>query len=267
MKTTQQTDWSVTDDQPHNQVLHDQPIETEIAETENSFEPLPIGEPDEKRATVIKLAWEHLAESATTLKKEVEKILQTSLTIDEFLNFAKCNDPKKWILGKYITDHQISYPGLSMQKIIEANFIDLDVSPVLPHFANFRANFEKVKETKFFVPLRECWYEDEQIFMAADWEQIDNFCSRFTSTPEQNEILKTIETLVQCLNTLAEKNILRPKNGPDELNFMSDFVKIGQYSRQPVFVVNNALFRTHRLSGYNLKNTRNLMGSFDVVFV
>ncbi len=220
----------------------------------NDFAPKRIGEEDARRSLETQSIYEHFTEAANKLKTCLETCLKKVFELDEYLSFLKNENPQKWIYEKFIEIHEIKFPGLSTEKIIELRLLDIEADEALAAYEIFQSALTRVQTNNFFYPLRKLWSEEENHFEQNGdfWETCDNHYSRFTHTPEQNKILGIFENICEQLNELAELNILRPQHGQMELNALADYIEIAK-ARSAPFIVDRYLFSQHRLSPYKTK--------------
>lgn len=228
-------------------------IDTE-GEQDPEFIPQRIGDEDVNRANSAQRAYEQLIEAANELKPAIENSLNREITLDEFLEFLR-NDPEKWLYTQYVKDNDINIPGISIEKIIEMRMLDISGIPkVLEKLKLFQSNIIPIKVSGFFYPLRKLYNEQMNEFAETGnfWEERDSRFSRFTETPEQNEILNIFKRLCGVLNELDELNIVRAKNGINEISMLDQYIEISKLSTIP-FVVKSHLFYRPRLEKYRKK--------------
>ena len=235
-----------------------------------AFVPQQIGEEKSFVATGIKSFYENLTAACTALKNELQTCLETKISIDEFLSFLK-SKPENWIYSKYIEINNVKYNGLSNEKIIELKMLDIDkvaVDEVLQHYAAFQNVISKMGENKFYYPIRKLYDQEKEIFYGNGelWQKIDDSFTKFTATENQNEILSVFNRLCGILNELEELNILRAKNGPTEIETLSNYIKINKMANMP-FTVNPYLFSQNRLSRYKTKLTLTAPKGVNELFV
>ena len=224
--------------------------------TENVAQPAfakqKIGEEKTFDSYAVRVIYENITDSCTELKNQLQTCLNVEISIDDFLKFLKSN-PERWIFNKFIETQNIKIPGLSNEKIIELKLLDIDkvaVSQVLQQYAALKSILDKLNNNMFYYPLRKLFDEEKGVFYTSGdlWAAIDNRFTIFTQTEEQNKILDVFNRLCGVLNELEELNVLRSKNGPAEIEQLSNYIKIGKFSSP--FVVNPHLFRQHRLSKF-----------------
>ncbi len=219
------------------------------------FKPKQIGEENTWLVTQAIKDYSSLIERLTALKKELSNCLETDFDIDNFIDFLK-HDPEKWVYKKFISINDVNFPGLSTEKIIELKMLDVKGVPaLLAKYNDFKNVLDKVIESGFFYPLSKLYSEETKEFnLPVEFHaDCDAYFSKFTQTPEQNEILEKFERLCEVLNELDELNIIRSKNGPDEIKMLTDFIDISKNRVDAPFVVTADLFRQHRTKTYLLK--------------
>lgn len=104
---------------------------------EQTFEKKAIGNPDPKKILNVKDLIDKASISATQIKWSLETLLRGSeslpgvglsdpIPIEQFFEFIKSSNPKHWIMQRYTDVNKISFPGLSIEKIIQSGLIEID---------------------------------------------------------------------------------------------------------------------------------------------
>ena len=228
-------------------------VKAEVIEKE--FVPQRIGEEDNRLADEAWVSYEYLSNEANNLKTELAKCLNINISLDEFLDFLKSN-PENWIYTKFVAINKIAFPGLSTEKIIELKLLDIKgVEDVLAAQSKFTIALNRVKKSNFVYPFRNLYDTKENMFtvpMEVTFKAEDNF-SRRTQSEKQNIILDKFNKLCEVLNELNELDIVRTKNGPDEISILTDYIKVSKIISFPTFVVDSYLFNKHRTRIYREK--------------
>lgn len=219
------------------------------------FVPRLIGIENFKILEQVDLVYSGLLSSCSGLKKAIEVSLQREITLDEFLEFLK-SEPKKWLNTQYVKDNNISYPGLNTEKLIELELTGITgVQEVLEKLAKVKSEIKQVEKVGFYYPIKKLYNVDNGEFELT--EDFSDACvkrfSRYTQNQEQNKILDIFERLCSDLNELNKLNVIRAKNGPNELAMLSDYIEIMKVESEPYFVVNDVLFWHPRLNKYREK--------------
>jgi hypothetical protein len=164
---------------------------------ESDFVPRRIGEENVKMVSLAQKAYEILIEAANSLKGAVESSLKRKITIDELLQFIK-SESENWVYSQYVEDNDIRFPGLSLEKIIELELLDITGVPeVIKKKAKLQSAVKLVEQSGFYYPLRLLYSEttNDFDFTGDFWEVCETRFSRFTQTAEQNKILLSFENL------------------------------------------------------------------------
>lgn len=228
----------------------------EAVAIDTDFEPRQIGEENARQSQATQYIYEGLITAANAMRPILESCLQKQVTLEQYLSFLRSENPESWIYEKFIEVHEITFNNLKPAKIIELRLLDISgVTEVLAAFKIFQAALKRVQENNFYYPLSLFWNSELNAFVqnVEFWQTCDNYYSRFTYTTQQNQILEIFETICEQLNKLAKLSILRPENGPNELNFLPDFFEISKIKEPTQFVVDALLFSQHRLNPYRTK--------------
>jgi hypothetical protein len=231
------------------------------------FEPVRIGEENGRKSWETQENYTQLLDAANTLRHELSKCLEESISIDVFLNFISSN-PENWIYKEYIRVKKIQFNGLDTERIIDLKLIAINgIDAVMTAHKTFVSALDKVKLNNFFYPLRKFFNEETNQFEQNGdfWQSCDNHYSRFTQTPEQNRILGIFNRLTDVLNELDAEGILRAKHGKNEIALLTDYIEISKTSTIP-FIVTDVLFYRHRTTKYRVNDPVKKSYSFADLF-
>jgi hypothetical protein len=254
-----------SDFEANTEDVNEQMLQESVEAIDSDFEPRQVGEENARQSQMTQSIYESLILAANNMKPILESCLKKPVALVEYLSFLKSEKPESWIYSKFIEFHEIKFNNLKPEKIIELRLLDIEgVETVLAAFEKFKSALKKVEENNFYYPLSLLWDNEENVFLqnADFWEFCDNYNSRFTHTGQQNQILDIFEKICEQLNELANLNILRPANGPVELQFLPDFFEISKTKVPTQFVVDAYLFSQHRLSRYRTKGETLLRKKF-----
>ena len=175
--------------------------------------------------------------------------------IDFFFESLK-EGTEKFIRRKFIEINKVEIPGISTQKLMESDLLDIqDLPYALEERANFDRAWEVVKATRFIYPLRKLYVNDEISFdLTEDFhQQVHLKIGKFTQNKSQNFILQKMQELCKILNDFAEMGILHPHKGPTEIDVIADFVEIEKTKDDEPFQVSDILFYKRRLRAFREK--------------
>jgi hypothetical protein len=223
----------------------------------NTFEKKVIGLPDTKmQAEIVKLYTE-ICHRADALYNTFEYFLAGDSEIKLFLDFLAANDPRAFLYSRFIEINGISFPGLSIEKIIELDLVDVnkeDFSELLSQRIELLSLIEKSKEVKFYFPLNKLFHKVEEIsdfgisfeypehFKTPEFDTaIFNRVRKFTTTEKENEVLEVAERAVSALNDLVDLGFIRNDKQRWTLD-LDDFIHAIQFnlnSERPLSINQN----------------------------
>lgn len=217
-----------------------------------------IGQPDSFKKTRIISAYNKMLDAVCSYQlaleyclKEVEGIVNIDFLLESFKE-----DTGKFIKRKFIEINKVKIPGISTEKLIESDLLDVEnVNHAIQERELFNTSWEKIKETGFIYPLRRLNTDGENFWQLTDdfYQEVDKACSRFTENEDQNLILGMVTKLCDALNDMDALDIIRSANGPLELNHLSDFVEIDQKAESGPFIPSDVIFYKHRLRRFREK--------------
>jgi hypothetical protein len=222
------------------------------------FTPRQIGRSNDKQRNEIATAYENLIDCACGLQLAIGASLEDPTDHDvKFLLDAVSEDTTKFIKQVFVRVNEIRIPGISTDKLMELDLLSIpELDEVVKARKKFDQALQRVKDTKFFYPLHKLYtgHQTGWDLTPEFFEELDKFVRNFTTTEAQNEILQTIEKLVDALNDLSKRGILRPKYGSNELTNLFPLLTI-DLSTVESYSVNREVFTRPRLTNYrNVKN-------------
>lgn len=226
-------------------------------EYKSDFVPQRIGQPDLRREKEIINAYQKVIECACEYQLAISACISLDLT-DDFSSFKLLieslrTDTKEFLSRKYIEINKLSFPGLAIEKLIENDLISTnEISYAVEMRKALDDALKNAKNTGFSYPLDNLNSDWEIMWELSDdfLNEVKNHVSRFTQNEEQNNIFGIFERLTDVLNELNSLNILRAKNGVNEISSLKDYIKITRTDMEPHFEISSYLFNTHRLRGY-----------------
>lgn len=190
------------------------------------FTPKQIGLADTKLESAIIDLYSAICDQANALHFLFEDFLSQKRDIPLFFEFIKSKSAKEWLYQKFIEMNQIHVPGLSLEKIIELDLIDVpreDFTALLDQRKELIRLIEKAKEFRFFFPLEKLFFQvDEEIsdfgisYQSPTLIQSPEFdqalylhVRKFTKNQEENEALESINKIIEGLNDLVQMGVIR----------------------------------------------------------
>ncbi|MBN2640007.1 MAG: hypothetical protein JXR65_13075 [Bacteroidales bacterium] len=200
------------------------------------FEPMPIGGPNQQDLSFILNVYEVIAKQTNALKHQLEECLgiTTPYPVDSFIEFLHA-DPKVWIYDEYIriTDMKPIRPGENLHVVLDGGSVPApNIEMVLELKESLLRTFDRMKEVKFYYPLRKLWNEKQNEFDTVEnsfFEDAINFFSWFTISPKQNEVLDKMKNVCEALNELVKLGVLRPKNGIYEFDVLAEMIEVNRF--------------------------------------
>lgn len=191
-----------------------------------NFTPRVIGLPDAKKEKEIIDVYSEICRNANALYCVFEYFLSGESDLEVFFNFIKSKDPKWFLYYRYIEINGIQFPGLSIDKIIQLDLVDVnkeDFETIQNQRAELIKSIEKTKELHFFFPLAKLFHQiDEEIKdFGVSFENPDLFKTpefdaalykhvrKYTFNEQENQVLDVVESAVNALNDLIEFDIIR----------------------------------------------------------
>jgi len=225
---------------------------------ETNFVSKQIGKPDNGLKKQIVTAYSNLIENACNLEIEIENCLKNyaGFGIDFFIE-ATGNNLETFIKSKYIKLNKIKIPGISNDRLIESNLLDIDgLEEAVKARKGFDQAFAAAKATRFIYPLQKL-YVDE----ITGWELSTDFYSevekavcQFTQNEQQNAILDKMNQFCKVLNELAGLNVIRANRGKFEVNNLVKLIDCDITNPDHPFAVNRFIFRMSKFR-YNQEPT------------
>lgn len=196
---------------------------------ENSFIPIQIGLPDSKLESAIVADYTNICDQATAMLYSFESFFGSQKNPTLFLEFVNSKSPKNWLYQQFIKMNQIKVPGLSIEKIVDLELIEVpldDFSALLVQQKELENMISKTKESRFYYPLAKLFRQvDEDIRDFAISHQnpgiiqtpefdaaLYNHVRKFTKNDEENQALAAVHKIIEGFNDLVMMGIIRNSN-------------------------------------------------------
>jgi len=229
---------------------------------------------DTKKQAEILAAYESLCTELSIIKLQLSEHFG-ELSLKELFEFTKSKDPKRWLSIKYAEIRQNEFPaGSDVAKMVGLGFLAMphELQECISDHDHLSQAMDKVRQSQFYTPLASLYSEPEGTFQLNDEfrEAVHRFCSTYTETPEQTQILETFETLRDLLNKLHAKGIYNFfKNGINSIGQLANHFDLDKSSKEAPLIVSRHCFRAlgkHRIdfrvsSPHNFNEVFRLNGS------
>lgn len=223
-----------------------------------NFKPRVIGLPDARKEKAIINAYSEICQIANATFFLFECFNEGEKNLPMFFEFLKAKDTKAYLYRRFIEMKNISYPGLSIDKIIELDLLAAnmgDIQDLLKHRADLLAAIEKVHETSFYFPLSKLFHQidDEISDFGISFENPDLFKTpefdaalfkhvrKYTFNEQENKVLDVVERAVNALNDLMELDIIRNEKQKwnNDLNVLVNAIEFTLDSTRPLSIDQN----------------------------
>jgi ribosomal protein L20A (L18A) len=186
-----------------------------------------IGLPDVAKEQNIRKIYNSICENARALFWNLEFYLgcPDKLNLPVFFEFLKTKDAKAWLYERFIEYHQLTFPGINIQKVIELELADVpkaDFENLLTWRKELLNDIQKTTEVGFYFPIIKLFNYDEDYRMFAisteedpeiHSDEVDQklylHVRKFTQTEEENKILDAVQKAVDSFNELVNLGIIR----------------------------------------------------------
>lgn len=200
----------------------------------NEFTPKRIGKRDiEKEQKIVQLYFDlcnHANELLMSLDSYLGYLDKDHLYPDVFFEFMSCNDPKAFLYSKYIDNRGITFPGISISKVIELGLADVPLerfADLLENRTKLLKSIQSTGELKFHYPLAKLWditiesffvidIDDDHVYTIAstDFEsKLTQHTGRFTVSESDNAVLEAIEETIDSFNKLIRLGVIKNDKG------------------------------------------------------
>lgn len=224
-----------------------------------NFEPKEIGMPDMKTVFAINAIYQRITRALNELKAKLETCIgrEDPVSIDEFIDFLRSENKKRWIQEKYVSTHEIEiYPGRDIFREMDLNLVaGPNIEGVNTALTNFENEVRRLSEEKYYYPLQKLWVEESNEFNTVEngfFDDCTQYYSWKTANEKQNHVLEKVEKLCEALNDLAQLGILNHKKGYHVIDDISAFIEIHKYvdagnieHGAQAFTVDRRLFLRH----------------------
>lgn len=191
----------------------------------SEFTPKVIGAPDAKKEKAIINVYSKICQYANATFLIFEYFMEGEKNLPMFFEFLKAKDPKAFLYRRYIEINNISYPGLSTDKIIELDLLSAnmeDIKDLMKHRIDLLAAISEANETRFYFPLEKLFhqigevsdfgisFENPDLFKTPEFDKaLFEHIRTYTTSEKENHILQVVEKAVEGLNDLIELDIVR----------------------------------------------------------
>lgn len=223
---------------------------------EKNFIPMQIGVTDEIKKNKIISGYKKVLNAACDLQTIIEGSLGSveELPVDIFFE-ALSEDIEIFIKRKFVEINNISIPGIKTEKLIESDLLDVDevISLAAVSRKQFHEEWKNIKENGFVYPLRKLYTGKGYSWELTEdfYNEVNRYCSRWTKTEKQNEVLKKMNELCSVLNDLSAMGILIPGKGITEIETLKLLLNIDRGFEIPTWVVEDVLFYRGRARKYH----------------
>ncbi len=174
----------------------------------------------------IELAREYVEQvcpKANELLSELSTYFDTTFSLSDFLEFLYSKNTNEWILTKWVILKNISFAGLSIEKLIKSNLIDIPEhahlnqlqSDLLNAIAKPRSSFSGYMFDVFThgkSQLIQMWNQNKFELSQSLSEHIDNKFTTYTKNEVQNNYLALVKELIYALNNVASSGFIKSMN-------------------------------------------------------
>lgn len=200
----------------------------------NDFTPKRIGNKNFELEQKIIALYSDLCNQANDISLVLDSYLgyvdKEFLDPSMFFEFMNCKDPKAFLYSKYIDKHDISFPGISIPKVIELGLADVPLdtfSDLLGNRNKLLKSIQLTEKLNFHFPLINLWIQptesfglfdnddDEDCkFASSDFEnKLNQHTGSFTASESDNIILEAIEKAIDSFNNLIHLGIIKNAKG------------------------------------------------------
>jgi hypothetical protein len=192
-----------------------------------------------------------------------------------FFGFMNSKDPKAFLYSKYIECHGISFPGISIAKVIELGLVDVPLanfSILLDDRITLLKIIQSTNELKFHFPLIKLWQYTLEMFDVIDLDEngsytiissefeskLNQTTGRFTLTESDNAVLEAIEKTVDSLNGLVKLGVIGNDKGKwiNGISKLANAIVFDKNSENPLSV-NPRLNQLHEFRRFFSKTSFN----------
>lgn len=194
----------------------------------NEFTPKVIGLPDTKKEQQIIELYSTICYVASCIVTNLQYYFESPhFEIKEVFDFVKSNEPKTWLYSKFIKYHNLTFPGMDIDRIIKLELVSIPedyLQETMSLREKFIAAISKANELRFYFPLIKLLHESEEddcrdfaishqfpyTFASPEFDSaLYNHIRKFTKSEKENEVLRVVENAVNALNDLVQIGIIR----------------------------------------------------------
>jgi len=230
------------------------------------FTPKEIGLPDFKKEAAIINCYTKICNEANALYFLFENFLNEECNVNLFVEFINSQNPREFLYSRFIELHNINIPGLSLEKIIQLDLVDvpkLEFDEILRQRERLLAYASKSEEYHFHFPLEKlycntCGVSDfgftalnSTYFSTPEFDQkLFEYSRNFTESEKENELVEQFEKVVNSFNDLVESGLIRNDKfrWETDLNNILFAVQFNLNLNRP-FSIKSNLFRLQKLNG------------------
>jgi hypothetical protein len=220
------------------------------------FTPMAVGLPNSKKEAEIISIYAEICGAATVLLYNFEYYLSDEkFDISIFFDFLKCKDPRSFLYQRWIDCKGLTFPGMSIEKIISADLIEVpraDFDEIIRLRTEVLNSIEKTnkEEVKFFFPLAKLFhsysgnrdfalsYECPGIITKEFDAKLYQHVKNFSQSEEDNKILEAVQKSVDSLNKLVSLGLIRN----NKFRYQSDLA----------FLINAIVFSNNEESPFSI---------------
>lgn len=196
----------------------------------NTFEPVQIGQTDERKEKEIIDWYEKLCLNARTLFWNLEFYLgcPDKIELSVFFDFLNTKDPKGFLYTKWIEFHNIQFPfAMSIDKIIELDLVDVPKND-FNELLNWRkeicdqveSQINKSDKLNFYFPLQKLFDNNPENrrfsmtaenleFVSLEFDaELLQFTRKYTVNKAENELLEIVNKIVESINELIRIGLI-----------------------------------------------------------
>ena len=205
---------------------------------ENKFTPLEIGLPDYKNERAIIEIYQEICNIADVLLLNLQWFLSDHSDLKLFFDFLQSKQPREFLYSRFIETNKIQVPGLSIEKIIQLDLIDVpkdDFEGILTLRAQLLTVIAKSSNERFYFPLSKLYYKHNSLSESIDDPELrDAFIEN--SKPEFDKPIDGFE-----LVTLKDgQSILNPEFETALFSHVRHFT-LSEQENEVLSVVENAV--------------------------
>ena len=200
----------------------------------NEFTPKRIGKKNKELERKIVQTYYALCQQANELAFSLDGYLgypdKEILDPSMFFEFMNSEDPRAFLYLKFIEKRGITFPGISIAKVIDLGLVDVHLgvfTALLEDRIKLQKIIQSINELMFHFPLRKLWNttiemfevididdKGKYTFLSSEFENLlQQHTGRFTLCENDNTVLAAIEKTVDSLNELVKLGVIGNAKG------------------------------------------------------